>query len=47
MSERRCRKLTANEWALIGMVLFGLVMVLLRWDYISSEVVRSVSGYFK
>lgn len=43
----RRRRLTANEWALIALVALGVLLVLLRWDYISNEVISSVRGYFE
>lgn len=46
MSRKPRRKLTTNEWLLLGIVLLGIIMVALRWNYISHEVVESFKGYF-
>lgn len=32
---------------LIVAVLLGLVLVIMRWEYISGQVVESVMGYFR
>lgn len=32
---------------LIVAVLLGLVLVIMRWEYISAQVVESVMGYFR
>lgn len=41
------RKLSTIEWMLIGMLIIGVVLVALRWDYISHEVSQSVRSYFE
>lgn len=39
------RKLTTNEWVLIGMLIVGLITVALRWEHIGKELAEIWAGY--
>lgn len=47
MARFSLRHLSAREWALIVAVLLGLVLVIMRWEYISGQVVEGVMSYFR
>lgn len=46
-SKPRPRKFSTTEWILIGMLVIGIILIALRWDYISQEVSESVRSYFE
>ena len=46
-SGRRGHAFSSAEWLLIGMILFGIALVALRWDYIRHEVNESVKRYIE
>lgn len=45
--KRPPRKLSTTEWLLVGMLAMGILLVALRWEYISKEVSESVRSYFE
>lgn len=45
--KRTPRKLSTTEWLLVGMLAMGILLVALRWEYISKEVSESVRSYFE
>lgn len=46
VGKERRRRLSSTEWLLLGMIALGLLMVLFRWDYISTQVSEAVKSYF-
>ena len=41
------RTITRHEWVLIAMVIFGIILILMRWEAISKAVVEAFSAYFQ
>ena len=46
-SGRRGHAFSPAEWLLIGLILVGIALVALRWDYIRHEVNESVKRYIE
>ena len=40
------QRLGMGEWGLIILIVLTLAMIVLRWEYISNELITTLNGYF-